>query len=93
MGGVAILQLENEAGWGDVPYHMRLADLARQVGVTAKLYANSNRYVRNTAFTEAVDLYPGRWDIGSVITSLKDLVETQGGNPKILEYEGGWGLG
>ncbi|MGC8614861.1 MAG: glycoside hydrolase family 35 protein [Thermoprotei archaeon] len=91
MGGVAILQLENEAGWGDVPYHMRLADLARQVGVTAKLYANSNRYVRNTVFTEAVDLYPGRWDIGSVITSLKDLVETQGGNPKILEYEGGWG--
>ena len=89
-GGVSIVQLENEYFWGDAPMHMRLAELARQVGVTAKLYTNVNRYVRNTIYTDALDLYPNPWDLNSVISSIKDLLETQGGKPKILEYEGGW---
>ncbi|MGC8570918.1 MAG: beta-galactosidase [Caldivirga sp.] len=89
-GGVTIVQLENEYFWGDAPLHMRLAELARQIGVTAKLYTNVNRYVRNTIYTDALDLYPSPWDLNSVLWSIKDLLETQGGRPKILEYEGGW---
>lgn len=89
-GGVEIVQLENEYFWGDAPYHMKMAELARQLGVTAKLYVNVNRYVRNTIYTDALDLYPNTWDLNPVINSIKDLMETQGGRPKILEYEGGW---
>jgi beta-galactosidase len=89
-GGIEIVQLENEYFWGDAPYHMKLAELAKQLGVTAKLYVNVNRFVRNTIYTDALDLYPDPWDLNQVVGGIKDLVETQGGRPKILEYEGGW---
>mgnify|MGYP001772759428 CR=1 FL=1 len=89
-GGVAIVQLENEYFWGDVPYHIKLADLARGLGVKVPLYTNVNRYARNTMYIDALDLYPSPWDLDSVVNSIRDLLETQGPPPKILEYEGGW---
>jgi len=90
-GNVAAVQLENEYFWGDVPYHMELARIAREVGIDVDLYTNENRFARNTVFIDALDLYPDPWDVGSVVSRFKDLLATQPGRPlKIMEYEGGW---
>ena len=90
-GGLVALQLENEYFWGDIPFHLRLAEIARGLGITVELYTNANRYARNTLFTDSVDLYPDPWRLDGVIDALKDLEETQPGKrPKIMEYEGGW---
>ncbi|ADM27720.1 Beta-galactosidase [Ignisphaera aggregans DSM 17230] len=90
-GNLVAVQLENEYFWGDIPYHMRLKDIAREVGIDVDLYTNMNRYARNTDFIDSIDLYPRPWDIKSVINAFKDLLETQPGrNLKIMEYEGGW---
>jgi len=90
-GNVAVVQLENEYFWGDVPYHERLREIARQVGIDVDLYTNVNRYVRNTEFIDSVDLYPRPWDVNTVIAAFKDLESTQPGRRvKIMEYEGGW---
>lgn len=89
-GNVVGVQLENEYFWGDAPYHMKLAELARQVGVNVPLYTNVNRYVRNTIYTDTLDLYPNVWDLDSVVGSFRDYLETTKGPIKIMEYEGGW---
>jgi len=90
-GNLVAVQLENEYFWGDIPYHMRLKEIAREVGIDVDLYTNVNRFARNTEFIDSVDLYPNPWDIKSVINSFKDLLQSQPGkNLKIMEYEGGW---
>jgi len=90
-GRLVGLQLENEYFWGDMPYHIELAKIARGLGVTVDLYTNANRYARNTLFIDSVDLYPDPWRLDDVINALKDLSETQPRyRPKIMEYEGGW---
>jgi len=90
-GPLVALQLENEYFWGDIPYHIEMARIARSLGITVDLYTNANRYARNTYFIDSVDLYPDPWKLDHVIWALKDLERTQPGRrPKIMEYEGGW---
>mgnify|MGYP001772493126 CR=1 FL=1 len=85
------IQLENEYFWGDVPYHMKLKEIAKSLGVNVTLYTNMNRYVRNTDFVDTLDLYPDPWDISRVISRFNDIMQTQPfQNLKIMEYEGGW---
>jgi len=85
------IQLENEYFWGDVPYHMKLKEIAKSLNVNVTLYANANRFARNTDFIDTLDLYPDPWDLNRVIYSFNDMKQTQPfHNLKIMEYEGGW---
>jgi len=85
------IQLENEYFWGDVPYHMKLKEIAKSLNVNVDLYTNANRYVRNTDFIDTLDLYPNPWDLNRVIYLFNDMKQTQPfHNLKIMEYEGGW---
>lgn len=90
-GNLIAVQLENEYFWGDVPYHMYLMKIAKEVGIDVDMYTNVNRYVRNTEFIDALDLYPQPWDLDSVLAAYKDFFKTQPYIPlRILEYEAGW---
>jgi|ECHhosMinimDraft_1075155.scaffolds.fasta_scaffold00769_6 beta-galactosidase len=90
-GNMVALQLENEYFWGDIPLHIELAKIARQLGITVDLYTNANRFARNTYFIDSVDLYPESWRLDQVVWALKDLQATQPmTRVKIMEYEGGW---
>jgi len=89
-GNMVALQLENEYFWGDIPLHIELAKIARQLGITVDLYTNANRFARNTYFIDSVDLYPESWRLDQVVWALKDLQATQPmTRVKIMEYEGG----
>ena len=85
------IQLENEYFWGDVPYHMKLKEIAKSLGANVTLYTNANRYARNTDFVDTLDLYPDPWNLNRVLYLFNDMKQTQPfHNLKIMEYEGGW---
>ncbi len=90
-GSTILFQIENEYFWGNVPYLLRMAEIAKERGITVPIVHNVDRPLRGTNVIDSLDFYPSVWQIEGVQTGIDLLIEEQPGKPPIvMELEGGW---
>lgn len=90
-GPTILLQIENEYFWGDVPYHMKLYEIARGYVRDIPIITNENWYVEDTPIINTIDDYPPPWSVQGFDGKVRKYIATQPGRPKIfMELEGGW---
>lgn len=90
-GPTLLLQIENEYFWGDVPYLVKLYEIARRYVREIPIITNEDWYVENTPIVNTIDDYPSPWSIQGFDNKVRRYVATQPGAPKIfMELEGGW---
>ncbi|RLF23883.1 MAG: hypothetical protein DRN15_04760 [Thermoprotei archaeon] len=90
-GPVIMLQVENEYFWGNVPFILKLYELARQHVHGIPIVTNENRYVRGTPIIDTIDDYPSPWEITRFEDKIRRLLSEQPDKPPMfMELEGGW---
>lgn len=88
---IILLQIENEYFWGDVPYIMRLYEIARKYVNDIPIIINEDWFVENTPVANTIDDYPVPWDIKNFDRKIKEYMKTQPNMLKMfMELEGGW---
>jgi len=80
-GKVFLYQVENEFEVGDLPYHLRLKELAEQDGIDIPVATNENVWVRGSSIIECPDPYLRSWIIAEPMYKIKDLIKTQPDKP------------
>ena len=91
-GRVILYQIENEYFWGDLPYHLRLKQLAEEHGITVPIVTNENKATRGSPIIETPDPYPRHvWDVLFPEHAVRELREMQPDKPPFgMEVQGGF---
>jgi len=92
-GGTGLMfQVENEFFWGNVPYILKLAEMAKRRGIDVPIVHNEDRYIRGTSVIDTVDLYPfpSRDALEKVEEKIELLRKEQVDKPlMVMELQGG----
>ncbi|MEM1525776.1 MAG: beta-galactosidase [Ignisphaera sp.] len=91
-GPVALLQIENEYYWGDIPYHLKLYELAKKYIDDIPIVTNENYLLSDEdPIINTIDSYPSPWEAKQFDEKIKRYMEIQRLKPKMfMELEGGW---
>jgi len=90
-GPTVLLQIENEYHWGDVPYLLRLYEIALKYVNDIPIVTNDDWYLDEPPIINTIDDYPSPWNIKSFDEKIKNYMRTQPGMLKMfMELEGGW---
>ncbi|MEM4618357.1 MAG: beta-galactosidase [Ignisphaera sp.] len=90
-GPTILLQIENEYFWGDVPYILKLYEIARKYVEDIPIVTNEDWFLEDTPIANTIDDYPVPWDIEEFDNKIKSYIKTQKGFLKMfMELEGGW---
>ncbi len=82
-GKVFLYQVENEFLVGDIPYHLKLKEIAEKDGIDVPICTNENPWVRGTDIIEGLDPYLRSWIISDVTNKVKNLLKTQPDKPPL----------
>jgi len=80
-GKVFMYQVENEFQVGDLPYHLKLKEIAEKDGIDVPIVTNVNARIRGSEIIEMPDPYLRSWDISGPMKEIKDLLKTQPDKP------------
>ncbi|MEM4788331.1 MAG: beta-galactosidase [Ignisphaera sp.] len=91
-GPIALLQIENEYYWGDIPYHLKLYEIAKKYIDDIPIVTNENYLLTDEdPIINTIDSYPSPWDIKQFDEKIRKYMETQKLKPRMfMELEGGW---
>ncbi len=82
-GKIFLYQIENEFEVGDIPYHIRLKELAEKDGIDVPICTNENAWVRGTDIIEGPDPYLRSWLISEVMNKIRNLLRAQPDKPPL----------
>jgi len=81
-GKVFIYQVENEFEVGNLPYHLKLKEIAEKDGINVAIVTNVNARLRGSEIIEMPDPYlRGSWDISEPMGKIRDLRKSQPDKP------------
>jgi len=80
-GTVFMYQVENEFQVGDLPYHLKLKEIAEKDGIDVPIVTNVNARIRGSKIIETIDPYLRSWDICGPMKETNELLRTQPDKP------------
>ena len=90
-GPVILLQIENEYFWGNIPFLLKLYEIAKEYVGDLPVITNENKYIRGTEIIDTLDSYPTPWQIEEFDKKIEEYINEQKEKPKMfMELEGGW---
>lgn len=87
-GNIFLYQVENEFEVGDIPYHLKLKEIAGRDGIDVPFATNENFWIRGTKIIEGPDPYLRSWVLSEATSKVKSLIETQPDKPAFAQEVG-----